>query len=164
MQQKINTMKLTSSQLRKIIREELKAVCADKLYIAEMFETSSDPRGAPYPGARDDDDSFEQEAEYAAEEAAEAAEEERYFKEKLPSMTIEDKWMHMNPYLVSLTPPGMRPSAFLEELFLGGKLGAEDAAKVNTLLNHYEITPEELPALIKHGGSLAFTPGAAARG
>ena len=129
-------MKLTSSQLRKIIREELNRA------LTEIF---------------DEDD------EYAAEEAAEAAEEERYFKEKLPSMKIEDKWMDMNSSLVGLTPHGMRPSAFLEELFLGGQLAKKDEEEVIALLKYYDITREELPALIKYGASLSFTPGTAAK-
>ena len=36
-----NNTKITESQLRKIIKEELKAVRADQLYITEMFDTGA---------------------------------------------------------------------------------------------------------------------------
>ena len=95
-------MKLTSSQLRKIIREELESA---------LVESS-----------------------------------------------VESKWLDMNTDLVNLMSSlgiyGIRPSAFLEELFLGGQLAKEDAAEVSAMLHDYKVTPEELTDLIKHGKTL----------
>ena len=54
-------MKLTESQLRKIIREELKAVRADQLHLTEMFDTSSAGEGKDPGSLGEVDDSDERE-------------------------------------------------------------------------------------------------------
>jgi hypothetical protein len=49
----VNEVKITKSQLKQIIQEEIeKVTSADDLYLAEMFETSSDDRYKP--GNRDE--------------------------------------------------------------------------------------------------------------
>ena len=154
-------MKLTSSQLRKIIREELSGIvsedsASDQMAVDKVREVV-ELWNESYNNLPDDEsralfeDFLNQNLKLYTErwrqERAGALNEAADPQQALLPDALKSKWMDMNADVVgimaSLGIHDMRPSAFLEMVAAG-----------QDLLNAWEVGPEDLQLMIKYGKTL----------
>jgi len=154
-------VKLTQSQLRKLIREELSGIvsedsASDQMAVDKVREVV-ELWNESYNKLPDDEsralfeDFLSQNLKLYTErwqqERAEALNEAADPQQALLPDELKNKWMDMNAEVVgimaSLGIHDMRPSAFLEMVAAG-----------QALLNAWEVSPEDLQLMIKYGKTL----------